>query len=338
MVRSASTILVTGAGGMLGRAVCAALRRETRSPGPLGGATIVGWGRRPLPQLSGDPAAVVPVPELENLDAYTACDVGDAGAVNQTLAAIAPDLVFHVAALNAFAAPDDLERVNVGGLAKILDGLHHVGRCVRVVVVGSAAELGSEGAKVSPITEEAICRPESAYGKTKHRATQLALALPPGGCVDAVIARPFNLVGVGLDQRLALASFARQIAAVSRGERTSVGCGPLHTKRDYLDADDAAAALVELALHGQAGEIYNVCSGVGRSMGELLHALAALAGVSPILECDVSIPPGPLEVVGDPAKLMRTTSWRPATPIESTLARLLAAAGVAAPLGERQAA
>ena len=142
-----------------------------------------------------------------------------------------------------------------------------------------------------------------------------------------IIARPFNLVGPGLDARLALGSFARQLAAVLRGEVARVECGPLEARRDYLDVRDAVEAYLALADLGLPGEVVHVCSGKSYRLGDLLAQMIELAGVA--VEVHVSRSrrqSDPLEIMGDYGKLARRTGWRPRIAMRTSLADMLQAA------------
>lgn len=84
------------------------------------------------------------------------------------------------------------------------------------------------------------------------------------------------------------------------------------------DVADAYLALLE---QGESGEIYNVCSGVERSIRSMLELMIALGGVRAPVEQDS----GRLRhseqprMCGDPGKIVRSTGWRPATPLETSL-------------------
>ena len=234
------------------------------------------------------------------------------------------DVVFHLAGLNGMAAPADVEH-----LCRALRNGSGA-RSIRMIAVGSAAELGLAASKTLPISEWSPCRPETAYGRSKLEVTRRALAEPHNSPLEIIVARTFNLVGAGLDARLALGSFSRQLAALANsGSNTgAIRCGPLAARRDYLDVRDAVEAYIALARRGVPGELYNVCAGRSHQIGELLNGLIRLAGVDASI--DESQPAHAADVTaihGDYRKLSRTTGWRPKTPLDSSLSALLASAG-----------
>jgi nucleoside-diphosphate-sugar epimerase len=300
-------VLITGATGFSGRWLIDHLRR-----GPP--ATIIGLGT----------SAACDLP----LDAYLPCDVGDLVALEQAVAEARAGLVFHLAGRNAFSPAEEIERVNVAGFDNLCRALRAWARSepVRLITIGSAAELGSTAAARLPVDEAAPCAPESPYGRSKWAATQRALAMQPDERLHVIVARPFNLVGPGLDARLALGSFAAQLAAAARGETSEVRCGSLETRRDYVDVRDAVAAYAALAQHGRPGQLYHVCRGRSYRLGDLLDQMIALAGVSVRVVVEASrrragdLP----DIYGSHARLTAATGWQPRIAMAESLADMLA--------------
>jgi len=301
-------ILITGAGGFTGRHLANRLRR-------LSGTMLVGLD-----------VAAAPLVEL---DEYLACDLTDADAARSAVIQARPDVVFHLAGLFGSALPERIHAVNVGGFLHLRDALrqldHNGAGPVRMVVVGSAAELGLRGAASLPVTEDAPCEPQNPYGRSKLEATRLALSEPPDSPVAMIVARPFNLVGPSLSPQLSLGAFALQIEAVLRGEADAVCCGNLDSRRDYVDVRDAADAYVALAERGRAGQLYNVCAGRSYRIGDLLDGLIAATGRQIPIQVDPSrCRSGDLaDIYGSHAKITRHTGWQPRTAIRRSLADLL---------------
>jgi GDP-4-dehydro-6-deoxy-D-mannose reductase len=96
--------------------------------------------------------------------------------------------------------------------------------------------------------------------------------------------------------------------------------------RDFTDVRDVVRAYWGLAQGGPGGQVFNVCSGRGRRIRDLLDILLGLATV----EVEIRVDPERLRpadvpiLVGDPSLLRAATGWMPEIPIEKTLADLLA--------------
>jgi GDP-4-dehydro-6-deoxy-D-mannose reductase len=257
------------------------------------------------------------------------CDLTDPEAVRQAVERADPDVVFHLAGIFGSESPEAIQRVNVGGFVSLRDALRRQaerrGRPIRLLTVGSAAELGRAGAARLPVAEDACCQPETAYGRSKWEATRLALAEPSEGPLEIVVARPFNLVGPGLSPRLALGNFARQIADVALGRASVIRCGPLDARRDYLDVRDAVEAYRLLVERGRPGQLYHVCAGRSYAVGDLLQRMLALAGAGPEILSQPTDWAGDLaDIYGDPGKLIAECGWAPTIDIDRSLADLVA--------------
>jgi GDP-4-dehydro-6-deoxy-D-mannose reductase len=192
-----------------------------------------------------------------------------------------------------------------------------------MVVSGSAAEVGSQAAAFSPVSESVACAPESEYGKSKLEVTRLCQqeSSPP---LEIVVARTFNVCGPGLHRDLVLGNIAAQILEIQQGRRERIECGFLGSRRDFVDVRDVARAYVALAQRGSPGEIYNVCSGESQLLRELVTRMLAEAGLDvTICERNEARPGDPLDIYGNRAKIESQTGWSPEIPLPQSLREML---------------
>jgi GDP-4-dehydro-6-deoxy-D-mannose reductase len=102
-----------------------------------------------------------------------------------------------------------------------------------------------------------------------------------------MIARIFNPVGPGEDERHLCGRLAAQVAAIEAGVvEPSVRVGPLESTRDFVDVRDVAQALFLLAHVRSPGAIYNVASGVETPTESVLTILIGLAGLDDRIKVD----------------------------------------------------
>jgi GDP-4-dehydro-6-deoxy-D-mannose reductase len=101
--------------------------------------------------------------------------------------------------------------------------------------------------------------------------------------------------------------------------------GNLDAVRDFADVRDVVRAYWLLLERGEPGAAYNVCTGRGRSIRELLEILLAASSERVEVEVDPErLRPSDTPVqVGDPSRLLAATGWTPRIPIEQTLRDLL---------------
>jgi len=288
--------LVTGAGGFVGQALVA----------HLGSA--------------GD--------EVTGIDHVTGPDITDPAGVRDVVARHRPDAVYHLAAVThigaSWEAPLEVFRVNAEGTLNVLTACTAAG-VGRVLVVGSADEYGAVRPEDLPLTEEAPLRPLTPYGASKVAADSLALQAFLGQGLPVIRVRAFNHTGATQSERFMIPGLARRIAAAERDGRKEIPVGSLEPVRDYTDVADIVVAYRLLVERGEPGEVYNVCSGVGRSVAEVADQLLALARHAielvpdPALLRPVEVP----RLVGDNRRLREATGWAPAIPFEQTLAAVL---------------
>jgi nucleoside-diphosphate-sugar epimerase len=249
-------VLVTGAGGALGRLLC---RR-------LAGESSVEILRADLTP-SDVPGSFV-------------CDLADANAVLALVGQTLPDRIFHLAgsASSDFA---QARSVNADGARFLCEAVLRFGLRSRLIVIGSAAEYGLVAPAENPVSEARVLRPVSVYGLTKAFQTQSAAFYAAHDAVDIVVARPFNLFAPGLPEHLFVGRAERLIAQFQRGEIASLEFGNLASARDYVDAEQALDQLLLIAAKGVRGEVYHVASGRPIVMRELLARLLREASIDP---------------------------------------------------------
>jgi GDP-4-dehydro-6-deoxy-D-mannose reductase len=253
-------------------------------------------------------------------------EIADAGRIKALVREVRPDCVFHLAALTRAGVLSELLAVNVIGTDVLLQALAEADLDPIVMIAGSSAEYGGVSSPDLPIREEAPLRPLSPYGLSKAAQGMLAFQCAVRLGLRIVRTRTFNLTGPGEPDTLVCSAFAKQIAEIEAGLREPfVETGNLKTVRDFVDVRDAVAAYTLLADKGDAGEAYNVCSGKGTVIGEILSMLAGLSKIRVrILEREDRRTPWDVpEQTGDFTKLRNAAGWLPAIPLEQSLAAVL---------------
>jgi GDP-4-dehydro-6-deoxy-D-mannose reductase len=242
-----------------------------------------------------------------------------------------PEAVYHLAAWSDVGAswrdPNGCLRVNVEGTANILDAARACG-ARRVLVVGSSEEYGRIDPDCVRLSEDAPLRPVTPYGASKVAASFLALQAWLGAELETVRVRAFSHTGPGQSDRFVVPALSARVVAAEREHAKSVPVGAREPVRDFSDVRDVVRAYRLLVEHGAPGEVYNICSGNGVSIGEIADRLVARArGRIDVVVDDALV--RPVEVprfVGDPTKLIAATGWSPEYTLDDTLDAVLAAA------------
>lgn len=231
---------------------------------------------------------------------FTEIDVTDKSKLSQVFAKNAFDSVMHFAALKAVgesvAKPLDYYRNNLVGLMSVLECMKEFG--VKKIIFSSSATVYGEPEEI-PLKE--TCRVgigiTNPYGQTKCMSEQIlrdtALANPE---LKASLLRYFNPVGAhesGLigedpnDVPSNLMPFISQVA-VGKLSKLHVFGGDYNTKdgtgiRDYIHVVDLAKGHLAALTHEPetaSVDVYNLGTGVGYSVLEIINAFEAAASTT----------------------------------------------------------
>ena len=286
--------LVTGAAGQVGARLAPVLMKR--------GHIITAFDRT-SPAANGPAKTVV-------------ADICDPDALDEVLKE-GFDAIFHLAGLNALKPPQDIHRVNVEGTATLLASLERHSPASTVIMMSSSAVYGP--CQDDPILETSPLDPQTPYARSKAVMEAMALEHRARG-LDIRIARPFNIIGPGQEAPLLYNKVAAQLAEIARGSRRpELELGKLDSFRDFVDVRDVCEGLASIATCGQAGEIYNICSGVPTAIREIVDRLVALSGLtitistSPHQGTDVPYQRGSHE------KLSAASGWMPKVSLQASM-------------------
>jgi GDP-4-dehydro-6-deoxy-D-mannose reductase len=278
--------MITGAQGFLGRYLVAQMLVSGSAE------FIVGLGRSPrndefFTHTIRRGAEIVPAPIPRALIGnthreryqYVPLDLRNRKALESLVDQFAPTVVFHLASGLRGDAEGDLRESTLHASEALYEVVGKAQcRIERLVLASSAAVYG--GATVLPISEASLCQPVDPYGMSKLAAEQAARRLAEERGIAVVVARLFNLIGPGQDERHVCGRLASRIAAVAKGSLPpTLEVGDLESTRDFIDVRDAARALVILGSSGSPAEVYNVSVGKETKVGLVLETLIRLAKV-----------------------------------------------------------
>ncbi|HKA23529.1 MAG TPA: GDP-mannose 4,6-dehydratase [Candidatus Eisenbacteria bacterium] len=325
-------LLVTGVLGFAGRHLCEAAA--------LAGYEVVGSGLEDPTRATG----------VEGLASYRVCDVRNLGQVEALYDALQPEAVVHLAAQSsgavAFHDPPATFQVNAGGTLHVLEAARRKEFQGPILAVTSSEAYGRIPLG-RPADESSPLRPVSPYGVSKAAADAAAQMYAIAYGLRAVRARSFAHTGPGQATEFVASAWAQQVAQAEAkaeaGERGPfvIKVGNLDPVRDLGDVRDVVGAYLDLLERGRSGEAYNVCTGQGLKLRDLLEALRNMSRVPLGIESDparmrsVDIP----YLVGDRKKIGVDVGWTPKRTLAETLESLLehwrSRLGASRPAGER---
>lgn len=253
-------------------------------------------------------------------------DIKDPGSVRATVAASRPDEIYHLAAQSfvpaSWSAPAETLDTNIQGQLNVLEAVREVVPEAKVHVVGSSEEYGLVYPDETPITESQPLRPMSPYGVSKVAQDLLGWQYFQSYGMHIVRTRAFNHTGPRRGEVFATSSFAKQLAEIAAGRRDAViKVGNLEAKRDFSDVRDVVRAYHLAVTKGKPGEVYNICSGVSRTIRSVLELLIEISGLEVRVEQDPQRmrPSDVMVLEGSYEKIKEAVGWQPNLPFEKTM-------------------
>lgn len=257
-------------------------------------------------------------------------DLSDAPFTFDLLAQVSPDRIYHLAA-QAFVPvswqdPWATLENNIRAQTNLLHAAAQQKSNARILVVGSNEEYGRVTPADLPIDEDTPLRPDSPYGVSKITQDFLGLQYFISHQLHVVRVRPFNHIGPRQNERFVTSSFAKQIAEIEAGKRApQLRVGNLDAQRDFTDVRDMMRGYVMVLERGNAGDVYNIGSGIPRAIREIVAVYQTLARVPFEIEYDPDrMRPSDTPVsYCDATKFKRATGWEPQYSFEETLRDIL---------------
>jgi GDP-4-dehydro-6-deoxy-D-mannose reductase len=301
--------LITGSNGFIGSYLADFLVKK--------GFEIIGVAHQKTNRLA---------PTLNRTTIYI-CDILDKEKLEEIIKESKPDFVFHLAAQSSiprsWKEPENTLKTNILGTLHLLESIRKVDIDPLIEVACSSAEYGLVNEGDVPIKESYGFKPLSPYAVSKIGQDMLAYLYWQVYKMRIIRIRPFYITGPGklFD---ALSDFARGIVEIERGQRDVLQVGNLEGIRDVVDVRDCVKAMWLLAERGEPGEVYNVCSGKGYKMREILDIMLSFSKK----RIEVRQDPAKMRtsdepiLVGDNSKLCKM-GWRPQIPLEKTLSDIL---------------
>lgn len=239
------------------------------------------------------------------------------------------EAVLHFAALasvpDSIANPEAYYRTNVVGTKSVLDAMVKAG-VKKVLFSSTAATYGFH--TEMPLREHSPQTPETPYGTTKLAAEWLIKDYSRAYGLGYTLLRYFNAAGADPDgqfgeHRRKEGHLIPLTLYVALGQRpqlfiygTDYDTPDGSCVRDYIHTDDLAQAhqLAVETLEPGMGRAYNLGSGIGVSVLEVLRACEAAVGKPIAHEFAPRRPGDPATLIATPEKIANELGWKPRFP------------------------
>ena len=258
------------------------------------------------------------------------CDIADAHNVYKVIESVRPDRIFHLAAQSyvpaSWESPTETFHTNIVGQCNLLEAVKHLGPSGYdpvVQIAGSSEEYGKVAPDDLPIRETTPLAPLSPYAVSKVGQDYMGYQYWQSYKIRIIRTRAFNHEGPRRGEVFVISNFCKQIAEIERELRKPVvAVGNLEAIRDFTDVRDMVRAYWLASEKCEPGEVYNIATGTGHTIGDVLQHLLALSSRRDIrMEQDPGrMRPSDVPVlIGDSTKFRTVTGWAPTVPFEKTL-------------------
>ncbi len=257
-------------------------------------------------------------------------DLRDYSSMHRALEETRPDFIFHLAAQSfvpsSWSAPNDTIVTNVTGQTNLFEAIRILKLDPTVQLACSSEEYGLVLPDEVPIKETNPLRPLSPYAVSKVAQDYLGYQYFMSYGLKVIRTRGFNHTGPRRGQVFVTSNFCSQVAAIELGlQEPVIRVGNIEAIRDFTDVRDMVRAYWLAVTKGTPGEVYNIATGSGIRIREMLDRLLALSKVEVKVEVDPErLRPSDVEIlIGDSSKFRADTGWEPRIPFEQTLEDLL---------------
>jgi GDP-4-dehydro-6-deoxy-D-mannose reductase len=258
-------------------------------------------------------------------------DLLDQDRVESIIFNFQPDYIVHLASYSSVAfswkEPILSFQNNMNIYLNLLESVKKLNQPVRILSIGSSEEYGNVDEKSLPLTEAHIPRPVNPYAVARVSQEMISKVYVDGYGLDIIMTRSFSHIGPFQRDIFVISSFARQLAEIKKSGKNSgeLVTGDTSIVRDFTDVKDVVVAYDLLLKKGKTGEIYNVCSGKGTSLNDIIGIMAKMSDLNIHIRISEKMvrPSENKIIIGSNEKIKREVGWCSKIPLEQSLSDII---------------
>jgi len=270
-----------------------------------------------------------PLDNIRHLSAQVSlhrCDIRSLPDLTEAIRKARPDVIYHLAALSSVSLAEENPKAvldtNFGGTHSLLQAMQRAAPKCRLIYVSSSEVYGRVKPEENPVKERQPEAPVHFYGFTKLISEKLVLHYNRLHGIRGIVLRPFNHIGPRQSAQFVCSSFARQAARIVKQEQAPlIRVGTLKVSRDFTDVRDMVRGYRLAAEHCRIGGTYNIASGVGVTIKEILQTILSFSKQQIQVKKKASLVRKneiPL-ITGSANRFRETAPWEPSFKLEETL-------------------
>jgi GDP-4-dehydro-6-deoxy-D-mannose reductase len=238
-----------------------------------------------------------------------------------------PDYVLHLASFSSVAYswkyPAESFSNNTDIFLKLATVVRELVPECRVLSIGSSEEYGNVDEGEIPIKETNELRPTSPYAVARISQEMLSKLFSDSFGMNIILTRSFNHIGPWQDDRFVVPSFVKRIKDIKLQGKSegTIETGDTTIVRDFVDVRDVVRAYYMLLKNGKSGEVYNICSGTGRPLRQIIDMIADELDmkIDNTVNSDFVRPNDNRVIIGDYSKIKSELGWEPEISFEQTI-------------------
>ena len=253
------------------------------------------------------------------------------GELYKIFSEVMPEYVLHLAAFSSVAYswkhPEESFKNNSNIFLNLIQVVKELNPDCKVLSVGSSEEYGNVAHENVPIRENQEINPISPYAVARVSQEMLSKVYVDAYGMNIIMTRSFNHIGPRQSERFVVPSFINRILDLKDqgNECGEIETGNLEIIRDFVDVRDVVRAYWLLLQYGTPGEIYNICSGKGIKLADIVRIVADKVGVNITTRVNPEYvrPNDNMEIVGSCYKIESELGWKPTREIEETICDMI---------------
>ena len=257
---------------------------------------------------------------------YEKVDLLDRNKVECVIHEFKPDYILHLASFSSVAfswsEPVTSFQNNTNIYLNLMEAVRIIDLPTRILSIGSSEEYGDVDEKDLPLKESHSLKPVSPYAVARVSQELLSQVYERGYGLDIVMTRSFNHIGPFQKEIFVVPSFVKQLVRIKQnGGRGELITGNLDIIRDFTDVRDVVSAYYLLLTQGKKGHIYNVCSGIGFSLKQVVDRICGILNIAANIRLDPNLirPNDNKIIIGSNEKIKNAYGWEPRFTLDQSL-------------------
>ena len=256
---------------------------------------------------------------------YKRINLQDKELIKEVIENFKPDYILHLASISSvsesWSYPVESFVNNTNIFLNIIESIRELQLSTRILSVGSSEEYGNYPSDKMPLKEDYELKPCNPYSVARVSQEMLSKLYADNYGLNIIMTRSFNHSGPRQNDKCVIPSCVKQLLNAKTTGTLRIDVGNVEIVRDFLDVRDVVEAYHKILIEGKIGEIYNVCSGNGIKLKEIINMVAEQLSITPEIYVDKNRlrPTDNLIIVGDNTKLKSELNWQPKHSLVQTL-------------------